>query len=146
MTRQRGAAVRAGALSLLAVGTLIIGCGRAPAAQTTVRIGDDPWTVLIADHDGMRGRDDFEGADGMLFDLDHDVAPGTVHFVMDGVAFPLDIAWFESDGDVVGTASMATCPAKPCPKYAPGAAFRWAVEAPVGAFDDMDPEARLEVP
>jgi uncharacterized membrane protein (UPF0127 family) len=133
-------------VSLLVAGTLVVGCGPAPSAQTTVRIGDEPWTVLVADDDGMRGRDDFEGADGMLFDLDKDVPPGTVHFVMDGVAFPLDIAWFDGDGGLVGTASMATCPAKPCPKYAPEGAFRWAVEAPVGAFHDLDPGARLEVP
>jgi uncharacterized membrane protein (UPF0127 family) len=146
MTRPRGVAARIGLVSLVTAGALVAGCGRAPAAQTTVRIGVDSWTVLIADHDGMRGRADFEGADGMLFDLDRDVPPGTVHFVMDGVAFPLDIAWFEGDGDLAGTASMATCPAKPCPKYAPEGAFRWAVEAPVGAFDDLDPGARLEVP
>jgi uncharacterized membrane protein (UPF0127 family) len=133
---------------LLMALVVVAACGQAaaPAARTTVTIGDQPWTVLVADRDGMRGRADFEGADGMLFDLGRDMTPGTIHFVMDGVAFPLDIAWFSDAGDLVGTTTMATCPVKPCPKYAPDASFRWAVEAPAGTFEDLDPGARIEVP
>jgi uncharacterized membrane protein (UPF0127 family) len=138
------------AVALVALAALVAmvaaGCGRPAAATTTIAIGDQPWTVLVADRDGMRGRADFEGADGMLFDLGRDMAPGTIHFVMDGVAFPLDIAWFSDAGDLVGTTTMATCPVKPCPKYAPDASFRWAVEAPAGTFEDLDPGARIEVP
>jgi uncharacterized membrane protein (UPF0127 family) len=128
------------------MGVVIAACGPPALDRTTIDIDGAPWTVLVADDDGMRGREGFEGADGMLFDLGSDRAPGTIHFVMDGVAFPLDIAWFAESGALVGTDSMAMCPAKPCPKYAPDAAFRWAVEAPVGTFDDLDQGARLEVP
>jgi uncharacterized membrane protein (UPF0127 family) len=93
----------------------------------------------------MRGRAGFDGADGMLFDHGAEVDPEAIVYVMDGVAFPLDIAWFDGDGLLVGIASMATCPAEPCPHYASPGPFRWAVEAPVGAFTDLPPAARLEL-
>jgi uncharacterized membrane protein (UPF0127 family) len=114
--------------------------------RTTVHLGGDPWTVLLAGPDGMRGLPDFDGADGMLFDFREAVDPSAVVFVMDGVAFPLDIAWFGVDGEPVGMTTMAVCPAKPCPTYAADAPYRWAIEAPVGAFAGLDPDARLGVP
>jgi uncharacterized membrane protein (UPF0127 family) len=110
-----------------------------------VRIGDTDWTVIVAGDDGMRHRDDFDGADGMLFDLGGDVDPGSVVFVMDGVRFPLDIAWFSEAGDLVGTAAMALCPDDPCPTYAAPGRYRWAIEAPPGAFSDLAPDDRLVV-
>jgi uncharacterized membrane protein (UPF0127 family) len=130
---------------LLAV-TLLGGCATGPSATSdrrTVRLGDEPWTVLVAPADGMRDRADFGGADGMLFDFGQQVAPGAMVFVMDRVRFPLDISWFAGDGRPVGRATMATCPAGPCPTYAPERPYRWAIEAPVGAFDAVPADARL---
>ena len=115
------------------------------SARREVRLGDRMWTALLADRDGMRGMADFDGADGMLFDFDQDIDPTAVVFVMDGVAFPLDIAWFTDSGELVGTASMAVCPAKPCPTYAAPGPFRWAIEAPPGAFADLRETDRLVV-
>lgn len=89
--------------------------------------------------------EDFEDADGMLFDLDRDVDPGAVTFVMDGVAIPLDIAWFAADGRQVGTATMLPCPAAPCPSYRALGRWRWAIEGPLGAFRDLPAGARLEI-
>jgi uncharacterized membrane protein (UPF0127 family) len=120
--------------------------GGASAATEVVTLDGRAWTVLVADRDGMRGRADFAGADGMLFDRGREVDPASVYFVMDGVAFPLAIAWFDGAGRWVGTTTMATCPAEPCPRYAAPGPFRWAIEAPVGAFDDLGPDARLVVP
>ena len=114
--------------------------------RTTVHLGGEPWTVLLAGPDGMRGLPGFDGADGMLFDFREAVDPSAVVFVMDGVAFPLDIVWFGVDGEPVGRTTMAVCPAKPCPTYAADAPFRWVIEAPVGAFAGLDPDARLSVP
>ncbi|HEX6868500.1 MAG TPA: DUF192 domain-containing protein [Candidatus Limnocylindrales bacterium] len=116
-----------------------------PDGTREVRLGDMPWIVLLAGPDGMRGLRDFAGADGMLFDFDQDIDPDAVAFVMDGVAFPLDIAWFTDAGDLVDVASMAVCPARPCPTYTADGPYRWAIEAPVGAFDDLPPDARLMV-
>lgn len=137
--------------SLVALALLVAlasgACGeRYPdSARREVRLGDRMWTVLLADRDGMRGMADFDGADGMLFDFDQDIDPAAVVFVMDGVAFPLDIAWFTDSGELVGTASMAVCPAKPCPTYAAPGPYRWAVEAPPGAFADVAPSDSLDV-
>ncbi len=104
-----------------------------------------PWTVLIAGEDGMRGRDDFAAADGMLFDMQRETEPSAVAFVMDGVRLPLAIAWFGADGRLVGTAEMVPCPAEPCPRYLAPAPFRWAIEAPAGAFDRLPAGAELVV-
>lgn len=137
--------------SLVALALLVAlasgACGeRYPdSARREVRLGDRMWTALLADRDGMRGMADFDGADGMLFDFDQDIDPTAVVFVMDGVAFPLDIAWFTDSGELVGTASMAVCPAKPCPTYAAPGPFRWAIEAPPGAFADLRETDRLVV-
>jgi uncharacterized membrane protein (UPF0127 family) len=134
------------ALAVVVAG-LITACAPAGSgdARSVVRVGDREWTVLLAGPDGMRHRDGFDGADGMLFDLDQDVDPGSVAFVMDGVRFPLDIAWFTDAGALVGVASMAVCPAEPCPTYAAPGRYRWAIESPPGSFDHLDPADRLVV-
>ncbi len=124
--------------AVLAVG----GCG---SRVETVTLGGETWTVLDGDRDGMRGRSGFDGADGMLFRFDPEVDTGAIVWVMDGVAFPLDIAWFDDAGRLVGTASMALCPATPCPTYAPDAPYRFAIEAPVGAFADIESDDLLVV-
>jgi uncharacterized membrane protein (UPF0127 family) len=133
--------------AVILVLSLVAGCvpGSSSDTRHVVRLGDAEWTLLLAGPDGMRHRDDFGGADGMLFDLDEDVDPGSVVFVMDGVRFPLDIAWFTDAGALVGIASMALCPEAPCPAYAAPGPYRWAVEAPPGAFDDLDPADLLDV-
>jgi len=133
-------------VAMLAMVAFVAGCARYPAsARHDVRIGDRTWTLLLADRDGMRGMADFQGADGMLFDFDQDIDPTAVVFVMDGVAFPLDIAWFTDSGELVGTASMAVCPAKPCPTYGAPGPYRWAIEALPGAFADVRPSDRLDL-
>jgi uncharacterized membrane protein (UPF0127 family) len=110
-----------------------------------VRLGARPLTVLRAGRDGMRGRSDFDGADGMLFDLGREVEPRAIVFVMDGVAFPLDIAWFRADGGLAGTATMDVCPTEPCPRYAAPGPYRYAIEAPVGGLAGLGPTDRLEI-
>lgn len=134
----------------VAIATVVLGCAAqvtpppTPTDRRTVRLDGGAWTVLIAPPDGMRGREGFDGADGMLFDLGREVDPRAVVFVMDGVAFPLDIAWFAADGRLVGSATMPTCPQAPCPHHAPEVPYRWAIEAPSGAFDELAPGARLD--
>ena len=130
-------------ISLAMLETLAIGCG-SPAVQT-VSVGGETWTVLDGDSDGMRGRSGFDGADGMLFKFDPETDTANLVWVMDGVAFPLDIAWFDDTGALVETTTMAVCPAEPCPTYRPNGPSRFALEAPVGAFDDLQPTDRLVV-
>ena len=126
---------------------LLIGCeDPSTGARETIELGGETWTVLEGGDDGMRGRTGFAGADAMLFTFADGFDTRGIVWVMDGVAFPLDIAWFDHDGALVGTASMAVCPAAPCPTYAPDRPYRWAIEAPVGAFDRLRPDDRLDVP
>ena len=136
------------AIGAVALATAILiglaGCSASPSTAT-VTLGGETWTVLDGGGDGMRGRADFGGADAMLFRFDPDVDTQRIVWVMDGVAFPLDIAWFDDDGALVGTASMAVCPAEPCPTYAADGPYRSALEAPVGAFDDLAPTDRLVI-
>lgn len=122
-------------------------CGAAPTSGDRVdaRLGDAAWELLIAPPDGMRGRTDFDGADGMLFDQGREVSPGAIRFVMDGVSIPLAIAWFDADGGIVGLTRMEPCESRPCPTYGPEQAFRYAIEAPVGAFDGLTQGDRLEI-
>lgn len=135
------------AVLIIVVAVLAGGCrgSSGPTCCLTVGIGGEAWDLLLADRDGMRGMTGFQGADGMLFDFDADIDASAVVFVMDGVAFPLDIAWFTDSGELVGTASMAVCPAKPCPTYAAPGPYRWAIEAPPGAFDALPRDATLVI-
>ena len=124
------------------------GCGIGTAAdRVDARLGDTDLELLVAPDDGMRGRTDFDGADGMLFDQGREVAPSSIRFVMDGVTIPLAIAWFDGDGVVVGLTRMEPCvgDTHACPTYGPEGAFRWAIEAPIGAFDGLTQGDRLEI-
>jgi uncharacterized membrane protein (UPF0127 family) len=131
----------------LVLGLVLSLAGCSSQEAMTVRVGGQPWTVLDGDADGMRGKTDFGGADGMLFAFDPDVDTSGIVWVMDGVAFPLDIAWFDAEGRLLDTTTMPVCPTQPCPTYAPEAdrPYRYALEAPVGAFDPLEPDDRLEL-
>ena len=136
--------IAATAAAIVAIAALCLGCGG--LETRTVRLGQEEWTVLVGSSEGMRGRTDFGGADGMLFDLGREVDPRGTKFTMAGVSIPLDIAWFDGNGVLVGSTSMPLCEADACPVYAPDSPYRWAIEAPVGAFDGVDLDVRLEVP
>lgn len=143
MIRRQAAAARTLTVGLVLAATLAVGCNQLPVR--TVTIGDQPWTVYVGSADGMRGQDGFGDMDGMLFDMGREVDPGGVAFSMEDVGFPIDIAWFDGGGALVGTAAMAPCEAAPCPPYHAAAPYRWAVEAPLGAFTDLRPDDRLVV-
>jgi uncharacterized protein len=128
---------------ILGAALLFGGCSSLPVR--TVSIAGTPWTVYEGSADGMRGLPGFGDADGMLFDMHQEVDPGGVAFTMEGVDFPIDIAFFDDTGMVVSVASMTPCDAAPCPLYHALDRFRWAVEAPVGAFGDLAPPDRLVI-
>jgi uncharacterized membrane protein (UPF0127 family) len=127
----------------LAGALTIGGCG--PLPVRTVTIAGEPWTVYEGGDDGMRGLAGFGDADGMLFDMGREVDPGGVAFGMEDVGYPLDIAWFDGNGMVVSVATMAICDAAPCPLYHADGPYRWAVEAPAGAFGDLAPPDNLVI-
>lgn len=117
--------------------------GRVQAWITAVDGQVRKFDCALADTDetrarGMVGRgfDDFQA---MLFAYDE---PVTHAFHMNGVPVQLYIAWFDADGMNVDHLSMfVTDPAH----YQPKAAYKWAIELPVG--DDMSwlTNARLEI-
>ncbi|MEO5884209.1 MAG: DUF192 domain-containing protein [Candidatus Limnocylindrales bacterium] len=126
-----------GALAVLVVATTA--CAPRPVRSATIE--GQRWELLVGNGDGMRGLDGFAGKDGMLFAYDREVDHRVAAWVMDGVALPLAIAWFDGDGRLVGTTTMPICPEEPCPLHQAPAPYRWAVEAPVGAFDALPSDA-----
>ncbi len=103
-----------------------------------VLIGEEEWIVAVADQpdeqaQGLMGITDFGGLDGMLFLWEDDVF---TFFWMKDTPIPLDIAFFEESGDLIGVISMVPCEADPCERYGPDRPFRYAVEAEPGRFDD----------
>lgn len=138
-------AARKTAAAVLVLVTMLAVVGCHSLAVRIVRLGDRAWTVYEDGGDGMRGQPGFDEADGMLFDMGREIDPSAVPFVMDGVAFPIDIAWFDGDGAFVSALSMVPCDAAPCPLYYADGPYRWAVEAPVGGFADLRPTDRLAV-
>lgn len=146
--RPAGAPARArarGVALLFVLAAALASGGCSPLPVRTVTIGDRPWTVYVGGANGMRGLKGFGDVDGMLFDLGREVDPGGVPFGMEGVGFPIDIAWFDGAGALVSTAAMAPCDGPPCPRYHAAGPYRWAVEAPVGAFADLTPDDVLLV-
>ncbi len=129
---------------LMLVAAVAIG-GCSPRPVRTITLGAERWTVYEGSADGMRGLPGFGDVDGMLFDMGREVDPDGVAFGMEDVGFPIDIAWFDGSGRLVSTAAMAVCDAAPCPLYHADGPYRWAVEAPPGAFVDLRPEDRLVV-
>lgn len=130
--------------TMVLAATLAIG-GCSPLPVRTVSLGGEPWIVYEGGGDGMRGLPGFGDADGMLFDMGSEVHQSGAAFGMEEVGFPIDIAWFDGSGALVSVATMAPCDAAPCPLYHADGPYRWAVEAPAGAFADLQPPDRLVV-
>ena len=94
---------------------------------------------------GLMGRTDLAGYDGMLFRFDDDTQAA---FYMKDTLIPLSIAWFDADGRFVSTADMAPCGDQPvCPTYGPAGPYRYALEVPQGDLRALGigPGARLVV-
>lgn len=107
---------------------------------TTVEVSGDSWDVAVAaePHElaqGLMFVTDLGELEGMLFVWDEET---TTSFWMKNTPLPLDIAFFAADGTLVDLLSMEPCPADPCPYYDPAGPYRYALEAPAGAFDAMD--------
>jgi len=106
---------------------------------TTVVVGGQVWLVAVADEhhervQGLMSVTDLGDLDGMLFVWDEDsVDP----FWMKDTPLPLDLALFAVDGTLIELLSMTPCPAEPCPVYGSAVPFRYALEAPRGAFDGI---------
>jgi hypothetical protein len=116
-------------------------------ATDTIDLGGTEWLVAVADtpdlrRRGLMGVTDLGGLDGMLFVFEGDTAGD---FWMKDTLIPLDIAFFDTAGALVGEViTMTPCgDADPCPTYGPDAPYRYALETTVGGFEGL--ELTLEV-
>ena len=132
--------------TLLLIAGVVSACGAPAERIVQARLDGRPLDLLVAGPDGMRGRE-FGDTDGMLFTWAAEQDPGAVRFVMDGVPMPLDVAFFDGAGRWIGSTAMEPCRTEPCERYEAPGPFRWAVEAPAGAYlMDLPAGSRLEVP
>ena len=107
----------------------------------TIQVAGQPLQVLVAHgfEDGLRGVADLGGLDGMLFVF---AADTTAAFGMDDVPVALDVAWFDRDGQLIDTETMATCLTS-CPSYESPAAYRFALETREARLGGFAPGAVL---
>lgn len=127
-----------GAAGALAALVLLSGCGT--PTSTTVTIGEQTFTVEVADtpdaqRTGLSGRDDVPAGTGMLFPFDE---PGPREVWMARTRVPLDIAWI-LDGQVVAVEALPPCDldaVTDCPTYASPGDVDALLEVPAGALAD----------
>ncbi|MBE7702268.1 DUF192 domain-containing protein [Oerskovia sp. Sa1BUA8] len=108
-----------GAAGALAALVLLAGCGT--PTSTTVTIGEQTFTVEVADtpdaqRAGLSDRDDVPTGTGMLFPFEE---PGPREVWMARTRVPLDIAWI-LDGQVLAVKTLPPCELDAvtnCPTY-----------------------------
>ena len=130
---------------------LAASCGPPPVLtefdRAEIEVGGNRLSVAVADtlglrNQGLRGVDALpETLDGMLFVFE---PARSATFGMRDTLMPLDIWWFDADGDLIGSAQMEPCPAEPCTSYRSPAEVRWALETPLDEVD-LEPGDRLMV-
>jgi uncharacterized membrane protein (UPF0127 family) len=82
---------------------------------------------------GLMHRTELPADAGMLFVFASDHTGG---FWMKNTRIPLSIAYIGADGKILRIMDMAPCKADPCKVYDPGVAYRYALEANQGWFED----------
>lgn len=124
-----------------AVAAAVMGCAPAPAGSaatppvvTVVAGGTELRLAVAVDKaTGLAGVDGLGDLDGMLFDYGREVVPAAHPFWMAGVRFPLELAFYDGDGDLVDRVVLDACPDRSaCPRHVARGPFRWVVEAPPG--------------
>lgn len=94
-------------------------------AVVTVDIADSP----AEREKGLMGREDLKADTGMLFVFKN---PQMLLFWMKNTKVPLDIIFFDSDGEFINGLSMEPCTSVPCPTYKSAALSLYALEVPNG--------------
>jgi uncharacterized membrane protein (UPF0127 family) len=108
------------------------------------------WVADTADerHRGLTGVTNLGAAAGMLFLFD---VEGTPRFHMSQTPMPLDIAFFNANGDFVSGAAMDPCldqASSRCERYSPDAPVQAAIELPRGSLNvlGIDEGSSLTLP
>ncbi|MGF1666108.1 MAG: DUF192 domain-containing protein [Acidimicrobiia bacterium] len=112
-----------------------------------VELDGETLLVAVADRSELRRRglmevSDLGELDGMLFVMDETVNSA---FTMRNTLIPLHIAFFAESGELVDVLEMTPCAEEPCPTYRPDGRYHYALEVPLGAFDELDDAARISV-
>jgi uncharacterized protein len=112
-----------------------------------IELDGETLLVAVADRTELRRRGLMEVADlgeldGMLFVMDETVNSA---FTMRNTVIPLHIAFFGETGELVDVLEMTPCVEEPCPSYRPSGNYRYALEVPLGVFDDLVSSARISV-
>ena len=103
-----------------------------------IEVGEETLTVALAASgeqrsQGLRGVEERpQGLDGMLFVFER---ARRATFGMRDTLIPLDIWWFDSNGELLGSTEMEPCPSDPCPNYGSPGEVAWALETPAGVVD-----------
>lgn len=109
--------------------------GVAPFEEVALETSVGRFCALEADDgderaQGLMGREDLAGYDGMLFVFDADT---TGRFYMRNTPLALSIAFFTADGEWLAALDMEPCGNREdCPTYGPDAPYRLALEVPRG--------------
>jgi uncharacterized protein len=80
---------------------------------------------------GLMNRRSLPPKSGMVFRYAQDTSGG---FWMKNTLIPLDIAFYDRRGRIVRILTMTPCRRDPCRIYAPGVAYRSALEVNAGSF------------
>ncbi len=114
----------------------------------TVTLDGRELLVAVADDFTTRERglmfvEDLRSLDGMLFVWD-DYTNSS--FWMENTLIPLDIAWFDANGQYVSDLTMEVCePDESCRNYYAAAIYLYALEVPAGEMPALDTGSRLDV-
>jgi hypothetical protein len=130
-----------------ATSTTVIVEGLRGFATVEIILNGEALLVAVADTSerraqGLMGVTDLGDLDGMVF-LHSE--PVTSKFWMKDTVIPLDIAFFATDGTLLGVLTMEPCTADPCPTYGVDEPYQWAIEVPSGRFNELSPDATLFV-
>lgn len=136
------ALVAAGAV--LAAVTLAATAGSAASAPASLRLDGVPFRPELALTSAQQQRGLMfrkrAPADGMLFVFPRATSGG---FWMKNTLVPLTIVFFDTAGKSVRRLTMTPCRKDPCPIYAPGRQYRYALEL---RANDERPARRLGPP
>lgn len=118
---------------------LVVACNKVSSEPSVILQSPDgkqkvSVRVEIADDNqerarGLMHREHLDTDAGMLFVFDQ---PQQLSFWMKNTLIPLDILYFDVEGNLVSSVTMTPCAADPCRGYSSGGAARYALEVNEG--------------
>lgn len=118
-------------------------------AEPKVSLGGETFTVEVADEPserqlGLMFRDSMPADHGMLFIFE---AEEPRSFWMKNCRFPLDIMYFNADGELINVQTATPCRTRECPGYPSAGPARYVLELNAGtaARLGLEPGAQLDL-